>query len=96
MTTLGPCEFPKCPDPRNERPDSMVHCQHKGENLWDHTVPPNWMHHLLIQSADTSVTAPSKAERLRAARKERDALDAKYQAERAALRARIRAIEAEP
>ena len=42
------------------------------------------------------MSAPSKAERLEAAMKERDALDAKYQAERAALRARIRAIEAEP
>ena len=81
MTALGPCEFPKCPDPRNERPDSMVHCQHKGENLWDHTVPPNWMHHLLIQSADTSVTAPTKAERLKAALEEQVALYAKYQAE---------------
>lgn len=54
-----------------------------------------------------TVTAPTKAERLEAAMKERDAFDAKYQpewyalnakhqAEWDALYARIRAIEAEP
>lgn len=56
-SALGPCEFPKCPDP-DQRPDSTVHCDHdKSEHLWPHTVPPNAMHHLLIRSLDTSKRA---------------------------------------
>ena len=42
------------------------------------------------------MSARSKAQRVKAVEEERDALDAKYQIEWAALRARIRAIEAEP
>ncbi len=56
--SLGPCEFPKCPDPKCER-DTTVHCVHdKSEHLWPHTVPPDSMHHLLIRSADTTAPPP--------------------------------------
>ena len=56
--SLGPCEIPKCPDPKCER-DTTVHCVHdKSEHLWPHTVPPDSMHHLLIRSADTTAPPP--------------------------------------
>jgi hypothetical protein len=58
--TLGPCEFPRCSDPKNERPYAVVHCAHKGERLlWcQMRVYPTPEHHLLIRSLDTSADNP--------------------------------------
>jgi len=57
--TLGPCEFPRCSDPKNERPYAVVHCAHKGERLlWCQMMYPTPEHHLLIRSLDTSADNP--------------------------------------
>jgi hypothetical protein len=57
---LGPCEYPECPDPKNESPEVWVHCVHdQSENLWPHTVPPTPYHHLMIRSLDTADPSPS-------------------------------------